>query len=70
MKKFSLLLNVVLLGVIAYGGYKFLIEGSVKSTDDGRTAIMLTAGERRACRPYRQAAARFQKSWHGHPQPV
>ena len=46
MKKLSLLLNVVLIGVIAYGGYKFLIQGSVKPTDDGRTAIMLTAGER------------------------
>jgi hypothetical protein len=46
MKKFSLLLNVILIGVIAYGGYKFLIEGSVRPTDDGRTAILLTAGER------------------------
>jgi len=46
MKKLSLLLNVVLLGVIAYGGYKFIIEGSVKPTDDGRTAIILTGDER------------------------
>lgn len=46
MKKLSLLLNVVLLGVLAYGGYKFIIEGSIEQADDGRTAIMLEAGER------------------------
>ena len=46
MKKLSLLLNVVLLAVIAYGGYKFLIEGSVKPSDDGRTAIILLGDER------------------------
>ena len=46
MKKLSLLLNVVLLCVIAYGGYKFIIEGSVEQADDGRTAIMLSSGER------------------------
>lgn len=46
MKKLSLLLNVILLGVILYGGYKFLIQGSVAPTDDGRTAILLTGAER------------------------
>jgi len=46
MKKISLMLNVVLLAVIAYGGYKVLIEGSVKPADDGRTAIIRESGER------------------------
>lgn len=46
MKKFSLLLNVVLIAVIAFGAYKFIIEGNVEEADDGRTAIMLEAGER------------------------
>ena len=46
MKKLSLLLNVVLLAVIAFGAYKFIVEGNVEEADDGRTAIMLEPGER------------------------
>jgi len=46
MKKFSLSLNVVLAAIIVFGVYKFLIEGSVEEAEDGRTAILLTTGER------------------------
>ena len=46
MKKFSLILNVVLAAVVALGAYKFIIAGSVEIADDGRTAILLEAGER------------------------
>ncbi len=46
MKKFSLILNIVFAGVIALGAYKFIYAGSIEIADDGRTAIMLEAGER------------------------
>lgn len=46
MKKISLLLNAVLIAAIAFGAYKFIIEGSVEEANDGRTAILLTNGER------------------------
>ena len=46
MKKFSLLLNAILLGVIAFGGYKFIIEGSVGPSDDSRTVVILQKNER------------------------
>jgi len=35
-EKIHLVLNAVLLGVIAYGGYKFIIEGSGGPSDDSR----------------------------------
>ena len=46
MKKFSFILNIVLIAIIAFGAYKFIIEGSVEEADDGRTSILLTDGER------------------------
>jgi cytochrome c556 len=46
MKKLSLILNIVFAGVIALGAYKFIFAGSVEVADDGRTAIIVQAGER------------------------
>ncbi len=46
MKKLSLILNVVFAAVIAVGAYKFIFAGSVEVADDGRTAIIVEAGER------------------------
>ncbi len=46
MKKLSLILNIVFAAVIALGAYKFIIAGSTEIADDGRTAILLEAGER------------------------
>ncbi|NOR61457.1 MAG: hypothetical protein GQ535_03045 [Rhodobacteraceae bacterium] len=46
MKKLSLILNIVFIAVIAVGAYKFIIAGSTEVADDGRTAILLEAGER------------------------
>ena len=45
MNKLSYLLNIVLIGVVGYGAYKF-INGNAEATDDGRTAIVLTFEER------------------------
>ena len=46
MKKLSLILNIVFAAVIAVGAYKFIFAGSTEVADDGRTAILLEAGER------------------------
>ncbi|HIP22549.1 MAG TPA: hypothetical protein EYG79_02970 [Rhodobacteraceae bacterium] len=46
MKKLSLILNIVFIAIIAVGAYKFIIAGSTEVADDGRTAILLEAGER------------------------
>ncbi len=46
MKKLSLVLNLVFAAVIAVGAYKFIFAGATEIADDGRTAIMLQAGER------------------------
>lgn len=46
MKKLSLILNMVFIAIIAVGAYKFIIAGSTEIADDGRTAILLEAGER------------------------
>ncbi len=47
MKKISLLFNFILLGVIAFGVYKFILVGETKKHQaDGRTAIVLNAGEK------------------------
>jgi cytochrome c556 len=46
MKKFSLFLNVVLLAGLAFGAYKFMIQGSVQIAEDGRTTVLVEAGER------------------------
>ncbi len=46
MKKLSLILNLVFAVVIAVGAYKFIFAGATEIADDGRTAIMLEAGER------------------------
>lgn len=45
MKKLSYLLNILLIGVVGFGVYKF-INGNAKATEDGRTAIVLTFEER------------------------
>jgi len=42
----SLFLNLLLLGIIAVMAWLFLVRGNVTRSDDGRTAIILTAGER------------------------
>ncbi len=44
--RLSVLLNIVLIAALAYGAYKFIIQGSVEQTDDGRTAVILTAAEK------------------------
>lgn len=45
MKKLSYLLNIVLIGIVGFGVYKF-INGNTEATDDGRTAIVVTFEER------------------------
>lgn len=44
--KLSMLLNVVLIGVIAFGVYKVVFQGSVAKSEDGRTSIFVNADER------------------------
>ena len=46
MCKFCWGLSVVLIAAIVGMGYMFVIRGNVMASDDGRTAIILTAGER------------------------
>ena len=46
MSKKCLLVTGLLLLVIIAGAYKFMIQGSVTETTDGRMAIHLNAGER------------------------
>ncbi len=46
MCKFCWALALVLLGVVLFGGYKFIFEGSVEEAGDGRMAIHVTLGER------------------------
>ncbi len=46
MKKTCLMVVVTLLAVIAGGAYKFLIQGSVSESTDGRLAIQLNPAER------------------------
>lgn len=46
MSKISLGVIVLLLVVIAGGIYKFMFQGSITESTDGRMAIQLTAGER------------------------
>ncbi|MCP4188465.1 MAG: hypothetical protein GY763_12755 [Gammaproteobacteria bacterium] len=46
MNKLYLVIIVTLLAVIAGGAYKFLIQGSVVESTDGRLAIQLEASER------------------------
>ncbi|MDH5354545.1 MAG: hypothetical protein OEY09_08895 [Gammaproteobacteria bacterium] len=46
MKKLCTVIVVILLAVIAGGAYKFLIQGSVVESSDGRLAIQLNASER------------------------
>ncbi len=46
MNKTCILVVVILLAVIAGGAYKFLIQGSVSESTDGRLAIQLNAAER------------------------
>jgi len=45
MKKLSYLLNIVLIGVVGYGAFKF-VTGNVVMADDGRTSIVVTADEK------------------------
>jgi len=45
MKKLSYLLNVVLLGVVGFGVFKF-VTGNIEIADDGRTSIVITADEK------------------------
>jgi len=44
--KFSWLLNLVLLVALAAVAYKFIVVGNVVKSTDGRTALVLEAGER------------------------
>lgn len=44
--KLSLLLNVILLAVVAFGVNRFVIQGKVAIGADGRTAVLLEPGER------------------------
>ncbi len=46
MNKKCLLVVGVLLLLIAGGAYKFLIQGSVSESTDGRMSLLLNAGER------------------------
>jgi len=46
MNKFSLLIITVLLLIILMGANKFIYQGSVKKSEDGRTALVLLASER------------------------
>ncbi len=46
MKKTCFVIIVILLAVIVGGAYKFLIQGSVEESTDGRLAIQLSASER------------------------
>ncbi len=46
MNKPCLIIVGILLAVIAGGAYKFLIQGSVEESSDGRLAIQLDASER------------------------
>ncbi|RLA26360.1 MAG: hypothetical protein DRR06_13355 [Gammaproteobacteria bacterium] len=46
MQKQCLLIVTILLAVIAGGAYKFLVQGSVVESTDGRLAIQLRASER------------------------
>jgi len=46
MNKIYLTTITFLLLIIAAGAYKFMIQGSVEATQDGRMAIQLDAGER------------------------
>lgn len=44
--KFCWFVSLVLAAVLATGAYMFIVRGSVVEADDGRTAILLSAGER------------------------
>lgn len=46
MNKKCLTITVILLSIIAAGFYKFILQGSTAESYDGRTAILLDAGER------------------------
>jgi hypothetical protein len=46
MNKTCIGITLILLLVIGGGAYKFLIQGSVTASSDGRLAILLTPGER------------------------
>lgn len=46
MNKTCLIFTTVLLLIIAGGSYKFIIQGDVTESSDGRTTILLNAGER------------------------
>lgn len=46
MKKFSLILNILLLVIIGFGAYKFIFQVSIKISYDGRTAIVLNLAEK------------------------
>ncbi len=45
MKKISYLLNIVLLGVVGFGVFKF-VTGNVEIADDGRNSIVITYDEK------------------------
>lgn len=46
MKKFCIPIVIVLLGIIAAGAYKFIFQGSVVQTADGRQGLLLEPAER------------------------
>ena len=44
--KLSILLNIILIAVIAFGVNKFVIQGSTAPSDDGRTALLIAPSEK------------------------
>ncbi len=46
MNKPALIIIVVLLAIIAFGGYKFIIQGSTTTSVDGRITILMTDAEK------------------------
>ncbi len=46
MKYASYLLNIVLIGVLGYFGYKFVYDGNIATGSEDRIAVVLTAAEK------------------------
>lgn len=46
MNKPALIIIVVLLAITAFGGYKFIIQGSTTTSVDGRITILMTDAEK------------------------
>lgn len=46
MNKVSTIIIIILLAIIAFGGYKFIIQGSTTTSADGRITIHMSDAER------------------------